>query len=495
MATTSTDGAPRGQSRSLLQDLDDLLHCGICFDYFNIAVIIPQCSHNYCSLCIRKFLSYKTQCPTCCVAATESELRNNRLLDDLVRTFISARKQLSQSLLDSSPQSPRGPSTDKMATSRTRGGAGKEIKQENRSMDKFLVKTSTRISKRSSDATNKSMDGDLSAPSSSTRSVKQEPDVMDQSLEEISAPNTPSTSLAKVKVECPVCGVGILEQYVNNHLDSCLTRDEKKESLRSSVQKRKPMAKVVYNLLSERDLRKRLKEIGLSTQGSKQLMIRRHQEFVHMYNAQCDSLSPKSAAEIVSEIEKNEKIRSALEAKQESGMTFTKEQSEEQIDEIHQDYRKKHKNEFRHLIEQMKGQWKTSKGKKVKEEPVECDSHVAPVLIFCGTSRKLRCRKRQILPSVSQDPEGKEKSPPQKRHLSHKHPGTRGSGSNAFISPREDELKEMKKLNMDDIRPTERALKPEDEFGKFPPKMNKTPEKSSILSTYQFYSTVPGDAG
>ncbi|XP_075687973.1 E3 ubiquitin-protein ligase RAD18 isoform X3 [Rhinoderma darwinii] len=376
MATTSTDGAPRGQSRSLLQDLDDLLHCGICFDYFNIAVIIPQCSHNYCSLCIRKFLSYKTQCPTCCVAATESELRNNRLLDDLVRTFISARKQLSQSLLDSSPQSPRGPSTDKMATSRTRGGAGKEIKQENRSMDKFLVKTSTRISKRSSDATNKSMDGDLSAPSSSTRSVKQEPDVMDQSLEEISAPNTPSTSLAKVKVECPVCGVGILEQYVNNHLDSCLTRDEKKESLRSSVQKRKPMAKVVYNLLSERDLRKRLKEIGLSTQGSKQLMIRRHQEFVHMYNAQCDSLSPKSAAEIVSEIEKNEKIRSALEAKQESGMTFTKEQSEEQIDEIHQDYRKKHKNEFRHLIEQMKGQWKTSKGKKVKEEPVECDSHV-----------------------------------------------------------------------------------------------------------------------
>lgn len=54
------------------------------------------------------------------------------------------------------------------------------------------------------------------------------------------------------------------------------------------------MPKVVYNLLSERDLRKKLKEHGLSSHGNKQQLIRRHQEFVHMYNAQCDSLHPKS---------------------------------------------------------------------------------------------------------------------------------------------------------------------------------------------------------
>ncbi|KAM3915721.1 E3 ubiquitin-protein ligase RAD18 [Leptodactylus fuscus] len=370
MATAGTAGAPRGQQqqqqqRGPLQDLDDLLHCGICFDYFSIAMIIPQCSHNYCSLCIRKFLSYKTQCPTCCAAVTESDLRNNRLLDDLVRTFVSARTHLSQSVLDTSP---RSPSKGKPATSRTQGCAG------NKSMDMFLLKSGTKMSTKPSDVDNNDLvaavDGDLSTHPS-CRSIKQESGVMDQTSEETSAPNTPSTSLAKVKVECPVCGVGILEQYINNHLDSCLTRDEKKESLRSSVQKRKPMAKVVYNLLSERDLRKRLKELGLSTQGSKQQMIRRHQEFVHMYNAQCDSLNPKSAAEIAGEIEKTEKIRSELEAKRESGMTFTKEQSEEQIDEIHQDYRQKHKNEFQQLIEQMKGRWKTPKGKRVKEEPID----------------------------------------------------------------------------------------------------------------------------
>lgn len=62
----------------------------------------------------------------------------------------------------------------------------------------------------------------------------------------------------------------------------------------SSAHKRKPMPKVVYNLLSDRDLKKKLKEHGLSSRGSRQQLIKRHQEFVHMYNAQCDSLNPKS---------------------------------------------------------------------------------------------------------------------------------------------------------------------------------------------------------
>uniref|UniRef100_A0ACB8EHL2 Uncharacterized protein n=1 Tax=Sphaerodactylus townsendi TaxID=933632 RepID=A0ACB8EHL2_9SAUR len=118
--------------------------------------------------------------------------------------------------------------------------------------------------------------------------------------EDTRQPETPSTSATKVvtKVECPVCGVPVHELHVNEHLDSCLTSDEKKESLRSSGHKRKPLPKVVYNLLSDRDLRKRLKEYGLSTQGSKQVLIKRHQEFVHMYNSQCDSLNPKSGREV-----------------------------------------------------------------------------------------------------------------------------------------------------------------------------------------------------
>ncbi|KAL4678101.1 hypothetical protein H8959_020775 [Pygathrix nigripes] len=31
---------------AVMKTIDDLLRCGICFEYFNIAMIIPQCSHN-----------------------------------------------------------------------------------------------------------------------------------------------------------------------------------------------------------------------------------------------------------------------------------------------------------------------------------------------------------------------------------------------------------------------------------------------------------------
>ena len=36
--------------------------------------------------------------------------------------------------------------------------------------------------------------------------------------------------------------------------------------------KRKPMAKLVYNLMSERDIKKKLKELGLSTAGDKKVL-------------------------------------------------------------------------------------------------------------------------------------------------------------------------------------------------------------------------------
>ncbi|XP_028821084.1 E3 ubiquitin-protein ligase RAD18-like [Denticeps clupeoides] len=73
-----------------LKNMDTLLRCPICFDYLNISMM-SQCSHNFCSLCIRKFLSYKLQCPVCNEAMTEQDLRNNRILDELVKTFQHAR--------------------------------------------------------------------------------------------------------------------------------------------------------------------------------------------------------------------------------------------------------------------------------------------------------------------------------------------------------------------------------------------------------------------
>uniref|UniRef100_A0A8C2MF96 RING-type E3 ubiquitin transferase n=1 Tax=Cricetulus griseus TaxID=10029 RepID=A0A8C2MF96_CRIGR len=337
---------------AMMKTIDDLLRCGICFEYFNIAVIIPQCSHNYCSLCIRKFLSYKTQCPTCCVAVTEPDLRNNRLLDELVKSMNFARTRLLQFALESPPISPVSSTSKNVAVKVHNAEAIKHpVKQGNRLMDKFLVRETGGCV---SELLGKENDRKFSPQKEINTSAEiKETSLIGKTvlgLSDANGPVTPSTSTMKLdsKVSCPVCGVNIPENHINKHLDSCLSREEKKESLRSSAHKRKPLPKTVYNLLSDRDLKKKMKQHGLSTHGNKQQLIKRHQEFVHMYNAQCDALHPKSAAEIVQEIENMEKTRMRLEASKlnENVMVFTKDQTEKEIDEIHSKYRQEYNVNF-----------------------------------------------------------------------------------------------------------------------------------------------------
>lgn len=367
---------------AMMKTIDDLLRCGICFEYFNIAVIIPQCSHNYCSLCIRKFLSYKTQCPTCCVAVTEPDLRNNRLLDELVKSMSFARARLLQSALESPPVSPVSSTSKKVVVKAQNVEATQHpVKQGSRLMDKFLIRET-------GDCVSELLGKENERKFSPQKEISASADIKETSLlgktglglSDANGPVTPSTSTLKLdtKVSCPVCGVSIPENHINKHLDSCLSREEKKESLRSSAHKRKPLPKTVYNLLSDRDLKKKLKQHGLSIQGNKQQLIKRHQEFVHMYNAQCDALHPKSAAEIVQEIENMEKTRMRLEASKlnENVMVFTKNQTEKEIEEIHSKYRKKHQNEFQLLVDQAKkGYKKTGRMSKAavmrKDEPAE----------------------------------------------------------------------------------------------------------------------------
>ncbi|XP_077849474.1 E3 ubiquitin-protein ligase RAD18 isoform X3 [Macaca mulatta] len=286
---------------AVMKTIDDLLRCGICFEYFNIAMIIPQCSHNYCSLCIRKFLSYKTQCPTCCVTVTEPDLKNNRILDELVKSLNFARNHLLQLALESPPKSPASSSSKNLAVKVCTPVASRQsLKQGSRLMDNFLIRemsgsTSELLIKENKSKFTPQKEASPAAKTKETRSVEE----MAPDPSEVKRPETPSTSTLKhiTKVDCPVCGVNIPESHINKHLDGCLSREEKKESLRSSVHKRKPLPKTVYNLLSDRDLKKKLKEHGLSIQGNKQQLIKRHQEFVHMYNAQCDALHPKSGQE------------------------------------------------------------------------------------------------------------------------------------------------------------------------------------------------------
>nr|XP_029539096.1 E3 ubiquitin-protein ligase RAD18 isoform X6 [Oncorhynchus nerka] len=294
-----------------LKNVDTLLRCPICFDFLSIAVM-TKCSHNFCSLCIRKFMSYKLQCPVCNSPTTEQDLRNNRILDDLVTNFQTARQKLSKAHFDSPPLSPKTPaSTVKCKTHRQTRGPKKNGSILSHFFQKGPITSTSSLTTEAPPALHTQT---VKVDPGHQVSVNEEPmeeeipaqvlvsvkiEKMDISMTGLSfladSASTSQDMKPVVKVECPVCSVGISEQLINKHLDTCLTRGEKKESLRSSLgAKRRPMGKLVYTLLSMQELKRRLKECHLSVQGNKDQLVRRHQDFVHFYNAQCDALEPKS---------------------------------------------------------------------------------------------------------------------------------------------------------------------------------------------------------
>ncbi|XP_062401115.1 E3 ubiquitin-protein ligase RAD18 isoform X2 [Sardina pilchardus] len=351
-------------SLACLKNMDTLLRCPICFDFLSISMM-SQCSHNYCSLCIRKFLSYKLQCPVCKLPMTEQDLRNNRILDDLVKSFQDARKQLSQVQFESPPISPKTPSAVKRkAPAPAPSPQQRGPKKDGSVLSHFFQKQPCAASSSAS-----APRGEPEAPpprgkrarTSALRTaalrVKQEPveEEVPQAAQhaststrvrvkeektdcELSSPSTSQDLMPVVKVECPVCEVPVSQQHINKHLDTCLRSEEKKDALRSSG-RRKTMAKVVYNLLSLVELRRRLRECHLPTQGTKEQLIRRHQDFLHIYNAECDAEEPRSAEVIAKEVETNEKMRMQLDkTNKRTGLVFRKDQTEDEIEAVHSNY-------------------------------------------------------------------------------------------------------------------------------------------------------------
>ncbi|XP_069142173.1 uncharacterized protein [Argopecten irradians] len=475
-----------------LEEINKLLKCPICFDSLKTALMIINCSHTFCSLCIRKYLSYKNVCPVCNVPTYDADLKNNRLVDDIVSKLTSVSVRVSDSCPKSgNPNKVRTikdtfqavdtpqPPSDKSLTSKeiaspsTPSQKNKENenselnisgrstrKQKNKLiLDIFSPKkrrgrhsTETAIvistdeedfedclknsnivnlnnenRKGNKDSQNQKhtdcMGSDLASTSvtgtvekgirsrriaQSVSSLQNQPgshnvtteereiDVMDNStdslgsmevdidnknvcetrkgpdmvvLSAISLDTTESLSDQEeagtttplddtreyhaVKMPCPVCGVEVNDSAMNSHLDQCLARSEKKSSLRSTTPKRKHMAKLVYNIMSEKNLRKKLKEDGLSSKGDKQTLINRHREFVLLYNAECDSLNPRPVKELIKELEDVEKAKVDGKTTNNLGkqrVNIEKNSSPATIKNALQHYEKTHKSQFDDLV-------------------------------------------------------------------------------------------------------------------------------------------------
>ncbi|KAK5085640.1 E3 ubiquitin-protein ligase rad18 [Lithohypha guttulata] len=129
-------------------------------------------------------------------------------------------------------------------------------------------------------------------------------------------------------VACPCCTRRMKEANINAHLDRCIqglasspvpepttqnatTTNGASSSLAFAQRTKSPattsqkdrLPSINYALYTESSLRKKLKELGISALGNKELMRKRHIEWVNLWNANCDSVRPRSKKELLKDLD------------------------------------------------------------------------------------------------------------------------------------------------------------------------------------------------
>ncbi|KAH0847568.1 Postreplication repair E3 ubiquitin-protein ligase rad18 [Fonsecaea pedrosoi] len=306
-----------------LAPIDASLRCQVCKDYFTTPVM-TSCSHTFCSLCIRRCLSQEGRCPACREEDQEIKLRRNWAVEELVAHFTASRKGLLTL------------ATVTLAAERER----KDDLESERPKKRRKVApepTGNGIERRST----RSQSRKNASDPASQQSLASTPEIIEDSEEEGSVYEDPDSHKSPHflsgdgnpepqdgLVQCPCCHRRMKETIINSHLDKCIQGDSHTpvddggsasspapppnsriatpgtiaytQRKPSKQQERLPF--INYSLLADNALRRKLRDLGIPDHGSKDLMRRRHTEWVNLWNANCDSSNPVTKRELLREL-------------------------------------------------------------------------------------------------------------------------------------------------------------------------------------------------
>ncbi|KAI9553096.1 hypothetical protein GHT06_020987 [Daphnia sinensis] len=344
-----------------LKNIDDRLHCPICYNYMKNPVISTACSHNFCSRCIRNNISLKNSCPICFIDISDGMLRPNRCLEEIIKSFQPVKSYVLKTLIDRIPTTGEeklnenhctGTTTDSVlpCSSSTSGslldGEGPPQKSSDLLMPSFASQLPQAADK-------SGLDKSTPISSSPLPAV----DTQQSPMASCSQPRKPTprasihqqpqnTTKTIKEVPCPVCNTYMRDTLINVHLDACLEK--------TKPTKRKPMPKLIYNLIKDRELRKKLKDLGLDASGDKATLINRHKRFTILYNSECDAIDPRPVEELkaIFEQEEAESRRLANELRYASAKIKTNDIGK--IEEENLQYLRNHKESYDRLINEIR---------------------------------------------------------------------------------------------------------------------------------------------
>ena len=154
--------------------------------------------------------------------------------------------------------------------------------------------------------------------------AEEEPVQVPDSEDEDFAPEQPGTNLHTLSsndtnkyvddglVPCPMCQARMKEWQVFTHLESCPGEQKSPEpkpishfgaAQRQHNKTLERLPVINYGMLKENALRKKLAEVGISNQGPRHLLEKRHKEWITLWNANCDAARPKKRAELLQDLE------------------------------------------------------------------------------------------------------------------------------------------------------------------------------------------------
>jgi len=300
-----------------LKNLEHVLCCPICHEYMQTPVLSITCSHNFCSLCIRKYVTLRNKCPVCSAEVSSGVLRPNRVLEEIILYYKPLKALLvERKIIDACDE-----------------------------IDQTIPVTTTQVKERDS------------PPKKKSPFKKFSPLKRPLKLSQITKKQPANSS------ECPICLNVYANRFIGSHVEACMKISAgaaavtvlpgtSQQSL-PVVSVRKTLPKLVYSIMKDTEIRARLKNLDLSAKGDRTTLINRHKAFTILYNAECDALEPRPVGELMNEMIRNEAVERQL-AIETRTVVQRKEVDLEAIEKKNRQYLTDNKESFRKLVEEIR---------------------------------------------------------------------------------------------------------------------------------------------
>ncbi|PSN62125.1 DNA repair protein rad18 [Corynespora cassiicola Philippines] len=290
--TDSTDWL--STSLPLFEPLEAALRCEVCKEFYENPVV-TTCHHTFCSLCIRRSIGdSNAKCPSCRASVQADKLAPNHAVREIVGRFREARAQ-AMGVARVEERVRRG--------GKRKGGEAGIGEPEGR-VTRARVERARVGGKKQQ------------------REVVEVEDSEDEYVEDEEEEEVGSQEPPPGMAACPMCFQHMKPELVWDHINNCQpgapkssprnTRSSSNVVIPSSNprparQRESPppsrLPGINYATCNETTLRKKLKALGINSTGSKELMIRRHREWLNIYNANCDAgKNRKSNKELLKEL-------------------------------------------------------------------------------------------------------------------------------------------------------------------------------------------------